>query len=245
MPTPLDVATTFSSLEPMAGAVFALTVAYLALPNLRYRDQVNGMAEDALRRLDQLNPSEDKCKTHYGRLVQFCDGRASKSQKSRMERHSENIPDSEDASPYAWLFPLTKAHRISRDAGTSLLFAILCFFVIILGVVETSDAIGLSSLILSCPDWMVSCAFLTMLLAACIPLIFINTGRKWVNWAASQIRNLEKLCHDEIKAVDITAGIPSTPPGSMDDILAAMAEIITRLSDDELSRLRGVNGKTR
>ena len=200
----------------MAGAIFGLAIAYLALPNLRYRDQVNRMASKALRRLDDLNPPDELCKTHYGRLVKFSDGLATTTQRDRLELNGKDIPETEDSSAYSWLFPITKENRISRDAKSASILAVVCFLILALGVIETGDILGLGALLKATPHWIIVLIFGGLAVSTLIPITFVLIGRRWVEWARSQIDYLETRCWKDIKAENITAGIPSSPPTEAD-----------------------------
>ncbi|MBD1209661.1 MAG: hypothetical protein H9535_14600, partial [Ignavibacteria bacterium] len=206
-----------AALEPLAGALCALTLAYIALPSFRYHDEVKRSAKAALHRLDDLNPSEDKCKTHYSRLVKFSNGLADKTQQSRLEKNK--IPDTEDNAPYKHWFVPSSSNKWPKDKTIVGLTLIVAFVVLALGVAENFNIFGVGLWTGFTNVALVSTLYFMLLLAAPIPLYFLIVGQSWVRWSQTQIDYLEKHCREEILADSITDKIPSFPPNTAQEYL--------------------------
>ena len=211
LPENLDTVVGLSALEPIAGAIFAVSLAYIALPSFRYREEIRQAAKMALHRLDDLNPSEDKCKTHYARLVKFSNGLANKSQKSRLEKNEQYIPDTEDNGPFKSFF-LSENKKWPTDKFLVSCIALFSFAMLSIGVTENFQVFGLGLW-----DGFKNASFVTTIyvflnISLIIPLIFIYLGNNCVDWARKQIENLEKLCREDFLADSITGQINSITP---------------------------------
>lgn len=203
---------TFSTLEPIAGFLLALVLAYLALPNLRYRDSMNSKAKRALVRLEALKPTDECCGINYCRLVKYAGDLADKHHLKRKSNHDHSIPESEDSNKYDWLFPVTKKSGWQLDTKIIAFVGLIALTTLNLGVIERSDAFGLAAILKSIPPFFISTLLIVINISLFVPLFLVWIGRRWVEWARQQVAYLERECEKEIRATTITGQIPTEAP---------------------------------
>lgn len=202
----------FAALDTLSGTALAIALAYMALPNLRYREQISGYAKEALRRIDKQNVRDEQCNGHYCRLVRFSGQLADDRQKSRLNSFRTSAFDGEDRSPWHLIFPTITGRWIARDTFIVFVIGILSAVPIILSTIEKADILGLRSSIFSVGSTVVATTFFMLLVFCVFPLLLIFCGRRWVTWAREKIDYLEDMTNRDLRANNITAEIPDGSP---------------------------------
>lgn len=194
--------------------MLALCLAYIALPNFRYRDQIGQLALSALRHLDEKGAASDtKCENHYARLVRLSGPFALPSHKEHLHLNGKAIPESEDDGPGRWFFTSNNSFNVTPDIVITFLCAFLTVVVLASDVAHTASInfFGLAKA-LSVPG-VIWVAFYAMLVSMLIPLSLIFFGRKRVFWATERVAYLQENCEKQLKAGQISDQIPNDPPG--------------------------------
>jgi hypothetical protein len=209
----LAVVPHIGALEPICGCMLALCLAYIALPNFRYRDQIGQMARDALWHLDEKNASTiDGCANYYARLVKLSGPFASPSHNGHLAKDGNGLPPSEDSGPGEWFFTGHSKLTITPDAFIVFLLAFLTILVLASGVAKEAGLGFFSLPELLSSSWNIWWTFYLLLGAMAVPLTFIYVGRRRIHWAAERVAYLKSHCEKQIKASKLTGQIPNYPP---------------------------------
>jgi hypothetical protein len=190
-----------SDIEPIAGAGFAMCLAYLALDRFRYRNEVESSAQSALATLDK----EGDGQPDPPQSIANNDAMLELKWLARL-----NCNGFSPQHPWAWVYATIFRREI--DVYATIILAAIAAFCLAAGVAEEIKIWDELSYLSTMP--ILGIAFYVCLISIIIPPVMVYFGRFIMHWSARRTRHLEgqlvELLRDRVSRV-LPPPIPELP----------------------------------